>query len=155
MTDFWAKVRGFLLMVVPISDFFQCPSFMFAASRVCACSVAPPMCLCSCAWTGSLSEARRFALSLSRQRLWVVPALWAGPRVLSLAFSQRHPGYVPGLVLQWHFCALVHHSRETTFADLIFLALVFDHAYQPTTVRVSGLPGGTCEFLLLMLHLIL
>lgn len=99
------------------------------------------------------SGALNRALSFMATPLDCTSPLGRALSSLSLAFSQHHSGYEPGLILQWHFYTLVHHSRESMFTDLIFLVLVFDHAYQPTMVRVSELPGGTCEFPLLTLPL--
>ena len=141
-------------MVVPPSDWFWCgqsPLRPVLSLRCLEC--APSRSQRLCVFTLALARAplrwRVDLRTLFRGDAFGFYQLSGQGIGLSLASSQRHPGYMPGLALQWHFCALAHHtpqppwlglcrgsgdpyhSRELTFVGLIFYMLVFDHAYQP------------------------
>ena len=100
MTGIWDKVRGCFVDGGAILTGFGAISLLFILfTRRGASSVrllgrsVDGVILRSYPCSGSLAVGRRFALSLSWQRLWIVPALWAGHRALTrslVAVSQLH-----------------------------------------------------------------
>ena len=157
----WAEVRGVVLVVVPLPHWFLVRSaslILFTCGASSVRQMQRPWSTCSCPCSGSLAVALRFVLFLSWQRLWIVPALWAGHRALSRSHasaSQLHAW--PHIVMALYACALARHmpqvpclgicsndgvsfhSQGSTFAGSILLVLVFTciHGHDGHSLRVA------------------